>query len=96
MQTERVTLLVTREFKAQLHREARRNGVSVSQLIRSRCDEKPAPDEAVLAALTAEVAKSIAEARSTLQRGIRKADEVLAELQAKRSRTDRKLAVRQS
>ena len=54
MKTERVTLLTTKEFKSFLRAEAQREGVSVGELVRVRCEQKQSPDEVVLAKLTAE------------------------------------------
>jgi hypothetical protein len=85
VQTERVTLLATREFKAFLKKEARRQGVSLSELVRSRCEQKPSMSEEGLASLTAEVAKSLAEAQAALKQGIDEAQAVLAELRSKRA-----------
>jgi hypothetical protein len=84
VQTERVTLLATKEFKAFLNKEARRQKVSVSQLVRTRCEQKPTSDEAFLASLTSEVTKSLAEAQTSLKEGVDQAQAVLAELRSKR------------
>jgi hypothetical protein len=86
MKTERVTLLTTKEFKSFLSDEARREGVSVAELVRVRCEQKPTPDEAVLAALSAELRESLARARSTLKEGIKEAQSVLTELRSSRNR----------
>jgi hypothetical protein len=85
MQTERLTLLVTKEFKTRLHQEAHRRGMSVSQLVRTNCGEAD-PEQAALAELTTDVARVMAEAQKTLRRGIQKTDEVLTELHSKRSK----------
>ena len=86
MKTERVTLLTTKEFKSFLSDEARREGVSVAELVRVRCEQKSTPDEAVLAALSAELRESLARARSTLKEGIKEAQSVLTELRSSRNR----------
>ena len=86
MKTERVTLLTTKEFKSFLNDEARREGVSVAELVRVRCEQRPTPDEAVLATLTGELRESLAQARSTLKEGIKEAQSVLAELRSSRNR----------
>ena len=49
MKTERVTLLTTPQFKAFLGVEAAREGVSVAELVRSRCERRPDAEEALLA-----------------------------------------------
>jgi hypothetical protein len=87
MKTERVTLLASKEFKQFLGNEARREGVSVAELIRIRCEQKYSSDEAVLAQLTAELRKAMSEAKSSLRDGIEEAESVLAKLRSKRSST---------
>ena len=84
MKSERVTLLTTPEFKAFLGAEAQREKVSVAELVRSRCARRPNEDEAVLAALTAELRSAVGQAKKSLREGLAEADAVLAELRAKR------------
>ena len=90
MKTERVTLLTSPEFKLFLAAEARREGVSVAELVRSRC-ERPssAKEEAELRALTAELRAAIEDARRALRSGIDEAQSVLDELRAARSKPSR-------
>jgi hypothetical protein len=88
MKTERVTLLASKEFKQFLGDEARREGVSVAELIRVRCERKYGNDEAVLAQLTAELRKALSEAKSALRDGIKEAESVLTQLRSKRTRTE--------
>ena len=84
MKTERVTLLTSPEFKEFLGAEALREGVSVAELVRSRCERKPSEEEVVLASLTSELNKAFREARKALKGGLHEAQAVLAELRAKR------------
>jgi hypothetical protein len=84
MKTERVTLLTTKEFKSFLRSEAQREGVSVAEFVRVRCEQKPGPDEAVLAKLTAELHEALSEAKSSLKEGIKEARSALAELRSNR------------
>ena len=84
MKTERVTLLTSPDFKAFLNAEAHREGVSVAELVRTRCERRPTDEEAILAALTGELNKAVAEARKSLKSGLDEAQAVLAELRAKR------------
>ena len=84
MKTERVTLLTSPDFKAFLSAEARREGVSVAELVRTRCQRLPTDEEAVLVALTGKLKKSIGEAKKALDGGLDEAQAVLAELRAKR------------
>lgn len=83
MKTERVTLLTSPEFKAFLAAEARREKVSVAELVRSRCEGRPSEDEAVLIALTAELRAAVSQAKQALREGLAEADAVLASLRAK-------------
>lgn len=85
MKTERVTLLASPEFKAFLNTEAQREGVSVAELVRTRCERRPTEEEALLAALTGKLHKAVDEARKSLKTGLDEAQAVLGELRAKRA-----------
>lgn len=85
MKTERVTLLTSPDFKAFLNAEARREGVSVAELVRKRCERRPSEEEAELAALTKELNKSVGEAKRALKDGLDEAQAVLGELRARRA-----------
>ena len=80
--------MASKEFKQFLGDEARREGVSVAELIRVRCERKHSNDEAVLAQLTAELRKALSEARSSLRDGLKEADSVLTQLRSKRARIE--------
>jgi hypothetical protein len=82
LKSERVTLLTTKEFKRFLGDEARREGVSVAELVRVRC--KPSQDELLLGELSARLREAAKEARMALEEGIEEANTVLAELRSKR------------
>jgi hypothetical protein len=84
MKTARVTLLTSPDFKKFLSAEAKRERVSVAELIRSRCERRPTDDEKILAALTGELSKAVADAKKALKSGLDEAQEVLVELRAKR------------
>ena len=84
MKTERVTLLATPQFKAFLGVEAAREGVSVAELVRSRCEQRPDAEEALLASLAADLRQAVREAAASLKGGLAEADSVLAELRARR------------
>ena len=62
MKTARVTLLTSPDFKKFLIAEAQREGVSVAELIRSRCERKPSEEETILMALTAELNHAVRDA----------------------------------
>ena len=84
VKTQRITILGTPKFKAYLVREAEREGVSVSQLVRQRCENKPqTQDEEILATLIEEVRTATAKASVSLEKGLSDAKRVLAELRRK-------------
>ena len=81
VKTERITILGTPEFKAYLVREAKREGISVSQFVRQRCEKKTqTQDEEILATLVQEVRLATAKASASLEKGLSDARQVLAEL----------------
>ena len=81
VQTERITILGTPDFKAFLTKEAKKEGVSMSELVRQRCTQKPATeDEELLAVLVAEVNQATAKAKKSLDKGLKNAEKVLAEI----------------
>ena len=82
MKTERVTLLTTPEFKTFLSSEAKREKKSVAELIRTRCEQRPSEDDALLASLMDELRKRVGEAKQSLKDGLDEAESVLAELRA--------------
>lgn len=84
MKTERITLLTSPDFKAFLGAEAAREGVSVAELVRTRCERRPTDEEAILAGLTRELNTAVIEAKRSLKSGLDEAQSVLAELRAKR------------
>lgn len=86
MKTERITVLGTPEFKAFLAAEASREGVSVSELVRRRCEGAPTQDDALLRELSAELRASVADARRSLENGLRAVQEALADAEANRRR----------
>jgi len=85
--TERITILGTPEFKEFLSREAKKEGVSLSQLVRQRCEKKPMDDTdaELLALLLREVREATARAQVSLEKGLNDAEKVLAELGGARS-----------
>lgn len=68
--TKRITLQGSREFKAVLAKESRKEGLSVSEWVRRRCERAPTEDERVLLALAEELSKSTADARQALEEGL--------------------------
>ena len=84
-QTARTTILTTPAFKAWLSKEAEKEGVSVSELVRQRCQTKPSKDEALLAELVAEVRKATKKAKASLSKGLKDAESVLEEIRSVKS-----------
>jgi len=81
VKTKRITILGTPEFKDFLTREAKQEGVSLSQLVRQRCEKKPKDkDEELLATLIEEVGAATAKAKLSLEKGLADAEKVLAEI----------------
>jgi len=77
VKTARVTFLAAPEFKAFLVEEAEREGVSVAELVRRRCEQRAGADEAALALLAAELRKAVTEARTSLREGLEAAHAAL-------------------
>ena len=71
-------------FVRLLRAEAQREGVSVAELVRVRCEHKPHPDDVVLGRLTAELREALRKAKSSLKEGLSEAQSTLAELRASR------------
>ncbi len=84
VKTERITILGTTDFKAFLRREAKKEGVSLSQLVRQRCENaKPAnQDQELLAALVQEVQSATVRAKKSLSKGLADAEAVLADIKS--------------
>ena len=82
VKTERITILGTPDFKDFLNREAKREGVSLSQLVRQRCEKKPTnnEDEELLAVLVKEVRAATAKAKVSLEKGLADVEQVLTEI----------------
>lgn len=82
LKTERITILGTPDFKRYLNREAKKEGISVSQLIRQRCEKKPTnlKDEELLATLVQEVSAATSRAKVSLEKGLNDAEKILNEL----------------
>ncbi len=82
VKSERITILGTPDFKAFLTQEAKKEGISLSQLVRQRCEQKSAPreDEELLALLVKEVRQATVKAKASLENGLRDAESILAEI----------------
>lgn len=96
MKTERVTLLTSPEFKSFLTKDARSEGISVAELVRSRCEGRQGVDQAMLATLMAELRGAVKQAKATLKRGLDETNAVMADLRAKQGKADQSVPQRQS
>jgi len=80
MKSERITFLASPDFKTYLTHEAANDGISVGELIRKRCQHDATDQENELAALTAQLKRSIVEARASLGEGLQAAAEAMAHI----------------
>lgn len=92
MKTERLVLLTTPAFKAYVGKEARREGVSVAELVRRRVQPAANDDEAVLIDLTAQLRTAIEEAQQSADLALAEVESILLELRQKRRASSRKRA----
>lgn len=79
MKSERITVLGTPEFKAYLAAEARQEGISVSELVRRRCERAPSEEEELLMTLAGELRRSVESAKQSLMEGLAAVQAALAE-----------------
>ncbi|HTU42845.1 MAG TPA: hypothetical protein VMF10_14140 [Candidatus Aquilonibacter sp.] len=86
MKTARVQVLTTPAFRDWLRKEARNAGVSVAELVRSRCESRPSGEEEAVAKLAADLRKEVQKAQASLRSGLAEAESVLAELKMNRKR----------
>jgi hypothetical protein len=86
MKTERITLLASTEFKAFLMEEARAEDISISELIRRRCEQRQNEDEQLLLALAAELREATAAADKALDAGLASVESARAAIRQSRSR----------
>lgn len=84
MKTARVQVLTTPAFRDWLRKEARRAGVSVGELVRTRCEQRVGDDEAALAELTALLRKEVIATRTAVRRNLDETDAILSDLRARR------------
>ncbi len=68
VQTERITILGTPDFKTFLNREAKKENISLSELVRRRCQKNPDEDETLLSALVDEVKQATRKAKLSLEK----------------------------
>lgn len=92
MKTERLVLLTTPAFKAYVGKEAKREGISVAELVRRRVQPAANEDEAVLVELTAQLRIAVEQAQQSADQALAEVEVILAELRRKARTTSRKRA----
>lgn len=92
MKTERLVLLTTPAFKAYVGKEAKREGISVAELVRRRVQPAANEDEAVLVELTAQLRIAVEQAQQSADQALAEVEVILAELRRKGSASSRKRA----
>jgi len=85
MKTARLQVLTTPDFRDWLQKEAKQAGVSVGELVRSRCEQRPTDEERAIAEMAAQLRKEVRRAQASLKAGLAEADSVLQELRSRRS-----------
>ncbi len=84
--TERITILGTPEFKEFLVKEAKKEGVSLSMLVRRRCEQRPiSEEEQLLITLLAELRTATKRAEESLDKGIECMQQTLAEIRERKA-----------
>ena len=86
MKTARLQVLTTPAFRDWLRKEARNAGVSVAELVRTRCERKPTGEEQAVAQLASHLHKEVRKAQASLRGGLSAATAVLEELRTERER----------
>ncbi|PKN89429.1 MAG: hypothetical protein CVU51_00335 [Deltaproteobacteria bacterium HGW-Deltaproteobacteria-1] len=79
-QTERITFLVTKDFKKWLTAEAKKSGLSISELIRLRCESGSSEDIITIKASVNELKIATARANRALDEGLKEAYKVINQL----------------
>jgi len=87
VKTARVTVLATPEFKRFLETEAKREGISVGELIRVRCGQ-PNEEERLLRDLARELREDVKATRARIQAVNAKAERTLAQLRHESRKKD--------
>jgi hypothetical protein len=83
IKSERITILGSPNFKAFLGAEAKKEGVSISELVRRRCQAQPlTEEELILEQLIKTATKATKRASKALDAGLMDAETILTELRA--------------
>ena len=96
MKTARLQVLTTPSFRDRLRREAKLAGISVAELVRTRCEggssdgassnRKAREEEQVVAELAVQLRKEVRKAQSSLRSSLAEANAMLEELKTQRER----------
>jgi hypothetical protein len=89
MKTARLQVLTTPAFRDWLRKEAKNSGVSVAELVRTRCEGNSSEEEKAVAELAAQLRKEVRRAQSSLRSSLADAEALIAELRANRERRRR-------
>jgi hypothetical protein len=84
MKTARLQVLTTPAFRDWLRKEAKKSGVSVAELVRTRCEQRVSDEETALAELTALLRKEVTATRAAVRRDLDETHAILSELRARR------------
>jgi hypothetical protein len=86
MKTARLQVLTTPSFRDRLRKEAKKAGVSVAELVRTRCEGASGEEEQLVAELAAQLRKEVRKAQSSLRSSLAEANAMLEELRTQRER----------
>ncbi len=96
MKTARLQVLTTPSFRDRLRREAKKAGISMAELVRTRCEGASSDgassngasreEEQVVAELAAQLRKEVRKAQSSLRSSLAEANAMLEELKTQRER----------
>jgi hypothetical protein len=92
MKTERMVLLTTPAFKTYVGKEAKREGISVAELVRRRVQPSANEDQAALAELTTQLRSAVEQAQKSADQSLAEVEAILLELRQKRRAPARKRA----
>jgi len=86
VKTARVQVLTTPAFRDWLRKEARKAGVSVAELVRTRCEGASPEEEEAVAELAAQLRQEVRKAQLSLRSSLAEAETLIAELRSNRDR----------
>jgi hypothetical protein len=84
MKSARLQVLTTPAFRDWLRREASKAGISVGELVRTRCAQRVDDEGAALAQLTGLLRKEVTATRAVVRRNLDETRAILSDLRARR------------